>query len=121
MFQAVRLCYYLGFRQVYLLGCDFTMAEGYRYSFQESRSAGAVAGNNNAYHQMQTLWAALRPHFDKAGYRVLNVNPNSGLTVFDHIKFEDAIDWACECVPKTIDTLGWYESLKEGKELQEDE
>lgn len=122
MFQAVRLCYYLGFRQVYLLGCDFTMSSSYGYSFQESRSEGAVRGNNNAYVQMQTLWSALRPHFDRAGFRVLNVNPKSGLTAFDYIKFEDAIEWACHSVPKVIDTDGWYESLKEGKkELEDDE
>ena len=39
----------LGFRTVYLLGCDFKMASDRKYAFDESRSAQAIRHNNILY------------------------------------------------------------------------
>lgn len=109
MVQALRLCYYLGFRTVCLLGCDFTMAASYRYAFPERRSQGAVAGNNDSYRALAKLLGMLRPVFDTAGYTVVNCNPDSGLRVFDHLPFGEAVDLACDSIDQRPDTVGWYE------------
>jgi hypothetical protein len=109
MFQAVRLCYFLGFRNVYLLGADFSMDGGKRYSFDETGNQGTVRGNNSAYPKLNQIFHALRPAFDAAGYRVFNCNPESRLTAFDFISFDNAYAWARENMPKEISTSGWYE------------
>ena len=109
MFQAVRLCYFLGFRNVYLLGADFSMDGGQRYIFDETGNPGTVRGNNGSYPKINTIFHLLRPTFDKAGFRVLNLNPESHLTAFDYISFADAYAWAREGIPEVIDTRGWYE------------
>jgi len=108
MIQAVRLCYYLGFRHVYLLGCDFTMTQEAKYSFPESGNPGTVNNNTNSYAAMKKLFKKLRPEFDKAGFEVLNCNPNSGLTAFDYLPFEQCVGRATKDLPRKIDTDGWY-------------
>ena len=40
---------------------------------------------------------------------VFNTNPDSRLTAFDYIAFDDAYAWAREFVPEAIYTSGWYE------------
>lgn len=110
MLQAVRLCYYLGFRYVYLLGADFRMNPGRLYAFDESKHDGAVRSNNNAYLQLETLFRLLRPRFDAAGFRVFNCNARSGLTAFDHLPYNAALEAARSAMPAAIDTVGWYKS-----------
>lgn len=109
MLQALRLCHYLGFRTVYLLGCDFTMGPRYRYAFPERRSQGAVNGCNDSYSALAKLLGMLRPEFDSAGYTVVNCFAGSGLTVFDHLPFGEAVGAACDSIEQQPDTIGWYE------------
>jgi len=109
MIQAIRLAFYLGFRSVYLLGCDFTMSEQYAYAFPEKRSEGAVAGNNSNYLAISRLLAMLRPGFDSVGFEVLNCNPDSNLRVFDHLPYEAAVARATDAIDQEPDTRGWYE------------
>lgn len=109
MFQAVRLVYYLGFRVCYLVGADFRMSDESRYSFDEEGNPGTVRGNNGAYPKINKIFHALRPEFDRAGFRVFNCYAESQLTAFDWISFDDAYAWAREHMPKVIDTRGWYE------------
>ena len=117
MFQAVRLCYYLGFRTVYLLGVDFQMTVDEGYAFPERRSEGAVRGNMNAYGNLSWYFAQLRPWFESAGFEVLNVNRNSGLRVFDFVGYNDAVRRAA-MAETPIDTYGWYEGF--GEEMEDD-
>ena len=109
MLQAVRLVYYLGFRNCYLLGADFSMAQDRKYLFDEQGNPGTVRGNNGAYPKLNELFHHLRPVFDQAGFRIFNLNPESQLTAFDYLSFADAHAWATELLPKSIDTVGWYE------------
>jgi len=108
MFQALRLCHHLGFREVYLVGADFTMVAGEEYSFEESKHPGAATSNNESYAVMQVLLKELRPHLDAANFHVFNVNPESCLTAFDYLPFEATIARAHEGYPLEIDLSGWY-------------
>lgn len=110
MLQALRLAFYLGFRTVYLLGCDFSMSANYRYAFPERRSQGAVDSNNADYGKLAKLLEMLRPEFDANGFEVLNCNPRSNLFVFDYLPFEAALVNATAGVDQEPDTVGWYES-----------
>jgi hypothetical protein len=92
MLPSLRILHLLGFRKVYLLGCDMKMATNYAYHFDEQRSAGAVNCNNSTYDRLKSEYLpSLKPIFDKAGFQVFNCNPESELKVFPFVNFEDAI------------------------------
>jgi hypothetical protein len=77
MFASIRILHLLGFRTVYLLGCDFKMNRRNKYSFAEKREKGAIKCNTNSYAAMNDRFKALLPHFKAAGYTVYNCNPDS--------------------------------------------
>ncbi|MBX3372599.1 MAG: hypothetical protein KF817_02085 [Phycisphaeraceae bacterium] len=108
MLAALRLLQYLGFRTVYLVGADFRMTPDQGYAFDEARSAEAVRHNNVLYDSLNRRFEALRDHFMEHRFAVLNCTPESGLTAFPHIPFEQAIEKASAECGKTINTKGWY-------------
>lgn len=91
MLAALRICFLLGFRQVYLLGCDFYMSTDCRYWFPEQRSLNAIHGNMAGYNSMERYFTELKPSFDAEGFKVFNCNPLSNLKVFPFVDFDDAI------------------------------
>ena len=91
MLVALRLAYILGFRRVYLLGCDFQMDEQNRYWFDEQRTASAIRNNTNSYQILTGYFKQLKPYFDGAGFEVFNANPESQLKVFPLVDLEDAL------------------------------
>ncbi len=89
---ALRILYVLGFRKVYLLGCDFSMVSGVSsYAFHEQASARHIAHNNALYSVLNKRLGMLAPHFDNAGFRVFNCTPDSSLQSFAFCAFEDAL------------------------------
>lgn len=113
MFAAVRVVFELGFRILYLVGCDFTMSASNPYAFSQEGDAAKANSNNNSYAKMNSMFEELRPRFDAKGFHVFNTNPNSGLTAFDFVDFKEAV--RCSVVAKEpLDTKGWYER-KTGK------
>jgi hypothetical protein len=92
MLPSLRICFLLGFRKIYLLGCDLNMTEEYTYHFDEQRAKGAVNCNNSTYQRMiSEYFPQLKPEFEAAGLQVFNCNPDSALKVFPFISYEDAI------------------------------
>lgn len=109
MLCGLKLAYALGFRAVYLLGCDFKMSEERPYVFAEDKAVSAVQSNNSKYRTIATMLALLKPHFDAAGFHVFNCNLSSGLTVFPFVSFSEAIEAASGHVPQDpLDTVHWY-------------
>jgi len=109
MFLAIRLAHILGVRTLYLLGADFKMTEDYTYSFDQARAPGSVDNNNKYYAEMIRRFDLLRPYFDKAGFRVFNCTPDSGLPSFPKMTFEDAISEATRDLPPAeIDQYGLW-------------
>lgn len=90
MLAALRIAWLLGFRRVYLVGCDFRMTAERGYWFAEQRTAAAVRNNENSYRLLEGFFEALRPEFDRAGFEVLNCNPESRLRVFPFADLEEA-------------------------------
>jgi len=137
MFTVLKLLFYLGVKKVYLLGCDFKMQrteekgvngkgkEHYfkNYAFGQGRTLGAIGCNNAAYHKMNIMLKMLKPYFEKAGLRVFNCNPDSGLKAFPFMSYDDAIVEATRLIPKVIDAEGWYEiedELEKDKKKEKD-
>ncbi|MEZ5434706.1 MAG: hypothetical protein R3F31_26780 [Verrucomicrobiales bacterium] len=110
MLAALRICFLLGFRQVYLLGCDFYMSADCRYWFPEQRSVNAIHGNMAGYNSMDRYFNELKPHFDSAGFKVFNCNRLSNLKVFPFVECADAI--ARSGIENSESTEGMYVDRK---------
>lgn len=108
MLVALRLLHHLGFRTVYLLGCDFKMASDRKYAFDEGRTHQAIKHNNALYGALETRFAAMRPHFAEHGFQVLNASPGSELRAFDRIDYLEAVDQAARECGKPVSSSGWY-------------
>ncbi|MFN7020031.1 MAG: hypothetical protein ACK4WH_01720 [Phycisphaerales bacterium] len=115
MLAALHLLHYLGFRTVYLLGCDFKMAGDRKYAFREERTKEAIRHNNILYESLHKRFEALKPHFDQHGFKVINCSPGSELSVFERMEFADAIAAAGAECGKEVDTAGWYQAKEEAK------
>lgn len=112
MFCVLKHAWAFGFREVYLLGCDFKMDARKPYAFNEGKGGGGVAENNRCYGKMNVMLAALQVKFLEAGFRVWNCWPGSGLTAFPFLEFGKAIEAATvgAGVPQgKLDCEGWYD------------
>lgn len=94
MLAAIRILYLLGVRRVFLLGCDFNMAEDkpQNYHFEQNRATGSIKGNNSTYKKLINRFEQLRPIFEERGFYVYNCNPDSGLKAFDFVSFDRAVE-----------------------------
>ncbi len=118
MYVAIRMLYYLGIRTIYLLGCDFKMAKGQQnYAFPQDRSHSSVKGNNESYRVLNSRLEALQPYFKEAGLTIFNCTPDSGLTVFPHKSYAEAIEEATASLPRVINTEGMYD--RQAREKQD--
>ncbi len=109
MFSALKIMYYLGVRETYLLGADFTMTTKAGYSFGQSRDADAVSANNNLFRTANLELCALQPHLLAGGYRVFNCNRESALQAFPYVPFEKALKRVRGAVPlEPFDLTNWY-------------
>ncbi len=110
MLQAIRLAHAVGFRTLYLCGCDFKMEEGKAgYAFDQNRDRHAVNHNNRLYEAMTKRLAALAPYFEMSGFKVVNCTPGSALQVFPYTRISEAVAEATKDCPE-IDARGWYET-----------
>lgn len=110
MYVAIKLLYILGARTVFLLGCDFRMAQGAKnYAFEQDRDPSSVQGNNRSYEVFARRIQLVLPHLRSAGVRVFNCTPGSALTVFPYVRFEDAVRFAQKEMPRDIVTRGMYD------------
>ena len=108
MLVALRLLHYLGFRTVYLVGADFKMDDDRKYAFDESRTNAAIRHNNVLYESLNQRFEAMRDYFKRSQFSVVNCTPESGLTAFEHMPFDDAVRKASAECGKHVNTKGWY-------------
>lgn len=109
MFCVLKLAYSLGFRRVYLLGCDFKMDVEQPYAFPQKKGAGGCANNNQTYRLLNEYFDQLQPRFLDAGFGVFNCTQPSGLCSFPRIEYAAAIEEATGRIPQVPDGSGWYE------------
>lgn len=84
MLMALKILYYLGFKWIYLIGCDFEMKFEQPYAFEQGKHKGGCATNNEKFRIMNERLTALAPKFKEAGITVKNCTPNSKLTAFEY-------------------------------------
>jgi len=110
MFGALRTLYYLGFQEVYLLGCDWEMPTDMSkeaYAWEENRAQSVREKNNDMYRWLEGGLKKLLPGFERANFQIYNCNRNSKLSLFPFIQYEDAIE-RCS-IPTPTNTRGWYD------------
>lgn len=92
MLCAIKLMYYLGIRNIYLLGCDFHMEHGNPYAFEQGKWTGGCESNNLGFDILSSRFHSLLPSFDESGLNVVNVTENSKLTVFPQKSLQEVIE-----------------------------
>lgn len=126
LLAAIRILFYIGIRNVFLLGVDFKMTHGEKnYHFEQDRAKGSVNGNNKTYKMLSDRFAQLKPIFEENDFHVFNCNPESELKVFPFVELDDAIAAATKHLPDIENerTAGLYEreSLEKEKRKKEEE
>lgn len=107
---ALRIAHVLGFRYVYLLGCDFDMRPEQPYAWGQGKAEGACWSNNNTYRILNDWFGRLQPKFLEAGFYVFNCWERSGLRAFPYVPFSEAVAAATEGIPQDpVDAAGWYD------------
>jgi hypothetical protein len=108
-FAAIKLAWTLGFRTIYLLGCDFVIDSKQPYAFPENKTYTADPNSDqSAFARTRKMMELLAPLFPPAGLRVFNCNPDSRMDLFPSIDFKAAIAQATASVADQLDTVGWY-------------
>ena len=118
MLASIKILYLAGFRKIYLIGADFNMDDKNHYSFEQDRKASAIRNNQKTYQQLDWRFNRMKKHFADNGLQVFNCNPDSKLTAFEHVPYENAIedalgfvhDWKAYVHGKLENTAGLYES-----------
>lgn len=94
MMAALRILYWLGFRNVYLLGCDFAMSPDKGYAFDQPTDAIRRWENNRSFDDLNKTFGMLRPVFEKHSFKVYNCTPGGDLTTLPRLTLEAAIERA---------------------------
>ena len=102
IYCSFRLMYYLGIRRIYLIGCDFKMDESRPYVFNQQKWKGGVSTNNKHYEIMNIRFKHLNEKAKTLGLKFYNCSPESSLTAFDHLDFNEAIKRETIETPKTL-------------------
>lgn len=78
MLIGMRLLWHLGYREVFLLGCDCTPHHHKFPKYYET-----------IFHHLEQI----KPAFDRYGYKVYQCNPDSHLRVFEMADFVEAVEF----------------------------
>ena len=105
MLPAIWLLNWLGFRTIYLLGCDFGMPEnGPHYAFDQK----GQLSNNHLYAWLNRRFLEMRGHFADHGLTIINCTEGGNLTAFDRMPLDEAIKTTLNNWPETVHTEGHY-------------
>ncbi|MEK6832814.1 MAG: hypothetical protein AABY32_02110 [Nanoarchaeota archaeon] len=124
MLASIRILFYLGIRNIFLLGCDFKMDSNYTYHFEQNRAGGSVNGNTSTYEKLKDRFNKILPIFKQNGLNIYNCNPDSGLKVFPFISVEEAVKIATVDFPEDLSkerTEGLYDREAKEKEKKKKE
>ncbi len=107
--STVKLAFSMGFRHLYLCGCDFRMDTAKPYAFEQEREASMARFNNKQFSAMSRRFEALLPYFEGEGLRIVNCTPGSALKVFPSMRLSDAVKEATADCAGPMDTRGLYD------------
>jgi len=92
-YVAIQLAYRLGFRKIYLAGCEFSIKDYYQYAFESNLSPKEIELNSTLYKQIIAKMIDLKPHFRECGLEIKSLDWHTNLYVpkvkWDDIKYEE--------------------------------
>jgi hypothetical protein len=91
MFAAVRVLFDLGFRRIYLLGVDLDMDGPRAYAYEWKDDERHRQFNRRSYRLIEQRFRSLRPVLEAHGMKIWNCNPDSRLTAFDFLGYDEVI------------------------------
>ena len=110
MLPAIRLLYWLGFRRIYLAGCDFNMTPEATYAFDDPKRPSACQSNNGTYQRLNEWFGFLLPHFKENGLEIFNCTDGGNLNAFPRKTLEAAV--AREAITGELEVRGMYSGFK---------
>lgn len=115
MLVAFKIIAYLGFKRIYLLGCDFNMqydpeknGKGITYAFNQYKNQKACSTNNTSFIRIEKRLKSLLPGLKQQNIKVYNCNEKSKLEIFPYKSFDDCKKQALKNFPAKITTQGLY-------------
>jgi hypothetical protein len=90
MFAAVRVLHDLGVTELYLLGADLQMDAAQPYAFDEVADDAHARRNTYSYSLIERRFGLLRPLLEAHGLKIWNCNPDSRLTAFPFMPYDQA-------------------------------
>lgn len=109
MLAAIKLLYWMGAKDIYLIGTDFRMSEDHKYAFPQDRPPASIQNNRNTYAAMLDRFEALKPHLRKAGLGLHCCVADSPLSaVLGYREYAEAIEDASGRFQGDFQTEGWY-------------
>ena len=92
MFASLCIAYALGFRRIYLVGCDFEVGAGPAYAWDTDLSAQEKDWNRRLYAYQAEELCGLKDVFAKAGMTLADTSAKSKLRgVYEWVDLQDAI------------------------------
>ncbi len=115
MLVAFKIIAYLGFKRIYLLGCDFNMeydsnkrGKGITYAFNQYKNQKACDTNNVSFKRITKRLKSLLPGLKQQKIKIYNCNEKSNLKLFPYKSFDDCKKQALKNFPTKITTKGLY-------------
>jgi len=103
---SLQLAYRLGFRRVYLIGCEFKIKKESQYSYETNLNDYQINYNQRLYNKTVEDMKLAKSYFEKKRFEIISCTPNSLLNDFyPTMFFEDAVKEVLKDFPKDYDTL----------------
>lgn len=88
----IQICYHLGFRKIYTVGCSFNIDKNAQYAYQSNLTDDQIDYNQRTYQMIIDQISRSIPHFNEKGLQIISCTPNSKLaSLFPSLSFEEAI------------------------------
>lgn len=91
MMAVIKIIWWLGFKRIYLLGCDFRMNQSQPYAYKREKSNIAVHENNELYKALNARFKRLKIPLLEQGIEIYNCNPSSKLEAFEFKDYNECL------------------------------
>lgn len=86
----LQACYYMGFEEVYLLGCDCDYSGKPHFYDEPNEPITSLAGQGD-WSRVFSCYEICKDAYEVAGRKIINCTPNSKLPVFEKKKLEEVL------------------------------
>lgn len=98
---AIQILNTLGFRKIYLIGCQFKVKGDKQYAYDVKLNPAQQKWNTKTYSYVVADMKTLKPTFERKGLEVVSCTPESPLNEhYPFMKMDDAIDEMLKDYPK---------------------